>query len=128
MDQLAGLSEEARKLALDRFRLLQPNLEQNQSLQSVARAAGIPYRTAHRWLAERSLIRATSNQDCYRFHWDLNCNQPTGVQIPLAGDHSVADDNFANYLILLPTAHLRCDARNTGDPGQLSKIELVVSA
>jgi putative transposase len=27
MDQLAGLSEEARKLALDRFRLLQPHLE-----------------------------------------------------------------------------------------------------
>jgi hypothetical protein len=32
MDQLAGLTEEARKLALDRFRLIQPHLEQNQSL------------------------------------------------------------------------------------------------
>jgi putative transposase len=51
MDQLAGLTEQARKLALDRFRLLQPHLEQNQSLQSIARSAGIPYRTAHRWLA-----------------------------------------------------------------------------
>jgi putative transposase len=51
MDELAGLPEEARKLALERFRLLQPHLEQNQSLQCVARAAGIPYRTAHRWLA-----------------------------------------------------------------------------
>ena len=46
MDELAGLSEEARKLALDRFLLVQPHLEENQSLQSVARAAGIPYRTA----------------------------------------------------------------------------------
>jgi putative transposase len=30
MDQLAGLPEDVRKLALDRFRLLQPHLEQNQ--------------------------------------------------------------------------------------------------
>jgi hypothetical protein len=35
-DELAGLSEEARRLALDRFRILQPHLEQSQSLQSVA--------------------------------------------------------------------------------------------
>ena len=49
---LAGLTEEARKLALDRFRLIQPHLEQSQSLQSVARAAGIPYRTAQRWVAQ----------------------------------------------------------------------------
>src|SRR5260370_24547476 len=52
MDHLAGLSEDARKLALDRFRLIQPHLEQNQSLQSVARAAGVPYRTAQRWVAQ----------------------------------------------------------------------------
>jgi putative transposase len=56
MDELAGLTEEARRLALDRFRLLQPHLEQNQSLQSVARAAGIPYRTAHRWAAQYRLF------------------------------------------------------------------------
>lgn len=48
MDELAGLSEEARRLALDRFRLLRPHLEQHESLTSVAKAAGIPYRTAHR--------------------------------------------------------------------------------
>ena len=51
-DELALLPEGARKLALDRFRILQPHLEQNQSLRSVAVAAGIPYRTAHRWLAQ----------------------------------------------------------------------------
>jgi putative transposase len=56
MDQLAGLTEEARKLALDRFRLIQPHLEQDQSLQSVARAAGIPYRTAQRWVAQYRLF------------------------------------------------------------------------
>ena len=41
MDELAGLSEEARKLAMERFRLLQPHLELNEALTSVARAAGI---------------------------------------------------------------------------------------
>jgi putative transposase len=56
MDELAGFMAETRKLALDRFRLLQPHLERNQSLQSVARTAGIPYRTAHRWLAQYRLF------------------------------------------------------------------------
>ena len=51
MEQLAGLTEESRKVALERFRLIQPHLEQNQSLHSVAAAAGIPYRTAQRWVA-----------------------------------------------------------------------------
>ena len=55
MEELAGFTEEARKLALDRFRLLQPHLEQSQSLRSIARAAGIPYRTAHRWLTQYRL-------------------------------------------------------------------------
>src|SRR2546425_8232366 len=56
MDQLVGLTEEARKLALDRFRLIQPHLEQNQSLQSVADAEGVPYRTAQRWVAQYRLF------------------------------------------------------------------------
>ena len=56
MDLLAGLPEDIRKLALDRFRIIQPHLEQNRPLQSVARAAGIPYRTAQRWVAEYRLF------------------------------------------------------------------------
>jgi len=56
MEQLVGFTEEARKLALDRFRLIQPHLEQNQSLQSVADAAGVPYRTAQRWVANIRLF------------------------------------------------------------------------
>lgn len=48
MEELAGWPDEVRKLAMERFWLLQPHLEQNQPLRSVARAAGIPYRTAHR--------------------------------------------------------------------------------
>src|SRR3954447_23926174 len=52
MEELTGLSEETRKLALDRFRLLRPHLEKSESLRSVALAAGIPYRTAHRWVSQ----------------------------------------------------------------------------
>jgi putative transposase len=51
MDQLAGLTEEARKLALDRFRILQPHLENDRPLKAVAAAAGIPFRTAQRWVS-----------------------------------------------------------------------------
>ncbi len=43
--------EEARKLALDRFRLLQPHLEDHRPLKFVAAAAGIPFRTVQRWVA-----------------------------------------------------------------------------
>jgi len=52
MDELAGLPEEARRLAMERFRLLQPHLEWDEPLTSVARAAGISYRTAHRLVSE----------------------------------------------------------------------------
>src|ERR1019366_565481 len=52
MHQLAGITEEARKLALDRFRLLQPHLEENRSLRLIAEAAGIPFRTAQRWVSQ----------------------------------------------------------------------------
>lgn len=56
MEHLAELAEDARNLALDRFRLIQPYLEQNQPLQSVADAAGVPYRTAQRWVAQYRLF------------------------------------------------------------------------
>jgi putative transposase len=51
MDQLAGLTDDARTLALDRFRLLQPHLEGNRPLKAVAAAAGIQFRTAQRWVS-----------------------------------------------------------------------------
>jgi putative transposase len=50
MIALASLSESARKIALDRFRLLQPHLEEKRPLKAVARDAGIRYRTAQRWV------------------------------------------------------------------------------
>ena len=51
MTPLAGLPDEARTLALDRFRLLQPHLEDGRSLKIVAAAAHIPFRTAQRWVS-----------------------------------------------------------------------------
>ena len=51
MDELAGLTGEARKRALDRFRLLQPHLENDRPLKAAAAAAGIPFRTAQRWVS-----------------------------------------------------------------------------
>lgn len=51
MEHLAELTEEARTLALDRFRLLQPHLEDGRPLKRVAAAAAIPFRTAQRWVA-----------------------------------------------------------------------------
>jgi putative transposase len=50
MSNLASLSEAARTIALDRFRILQPHLEQERFLTQVARDARIPYRTAQRWV------------------------------------------------------------------------------
>jgi len=52
MEELAVLSEEARKLAMDWLRLLQPHLEQNRPLSQVAVEARIPFRTAQRWVAQ----------------------------------------------------------------------------
>src|SRR5437016_336308 len=51
MDQLAGLPEDAHKLAFDRFRLLQPHLEDGRPLKAVAVASRVPFRTAQRWVS-----------------------------------------------------------------------------
>jgi putative transposase len=51
MARLAGLTEKTRKLALDRFHLLQPHLEGNHLLRLVARPQGMPFRTAQRLAA-----------------------------------------------------------------------------
>lgn len=55
MDELAGLTEEARKRAMERYRLLQPHLEHNEPLSAVAKAASLPYRTAHRLVSQYRL-------------------------------------------------------------------------
>ena len=50
MQELASLPPESRELALKRFETLRPYLEGLHSLRSVVKEAGIPYRTAVRWL------------------------------------------------------------------------------
>lgn len=48
---LAGLSEEARSKALERYGVLRPALEDSVSLAEAARAVGVPLRSAQRWMA-----------------------------------------------------------------------------
>jgi hypothetical protein len=48
MDQLAGLTEEARQFALQRFRLLGPHVEEHLPLRLVPDEAGISFRTGQR--------------------------------------------------------------------------------
>ena len=52
MQDLTELPAASRELALSRFRFLEPHLEQRRSLSEVAAEAGIPSRTARRWLSQ----------------------------------------------------------------------------
>ena len=52
MRELAEVSPESRELALARFRLLEPHLEGSRSLRLVAEEAGVPLRTAQRWVTQ----------------------------------------------------------------------------
>src|SRR5271156_553141 len=52
MRELSGVSEAARNLAMSRFRLIQPHLEEKRSLQLVAAEAKLPFRTAQRWASQ----------------------------------------------------------------------------
>jgi putative transposase len=51
MSELSRLPETDRQVALKRFRLLKPHIEDGQALVGVAREANVPYRTAQRWVA-----------------------------------------------------------------------------
>jgi putative transposase len=52
MQELSGVSEAARDLAMARFRLIQPYLEERRSLQLVAADASLSFRTAQRWVSQ----------------------------------------------------------------------------
>jgi putative transposase len=53
MRELAGLSAEARELALVRFRLLQPHLEGGRELRTIAAETEVSFRTLQqRWVAQ----------------------------------------------------------------------------
>ena len=49
MDDLSAIPPASREVALHRFELLRPHLEDSRPLRSVASEASIPYRTALRW-------------------------------------------------------------------------------
>ncbi|MBO0611441.1 helix-turn-helix domain-containing protein [Thiothrix fructosivorans] len=51
MDGLATLSEQDRQIALERFHLLQPYLENQVRLRQIAQDISIPYRTLQHWIA-----------------------------------------------------------------------------
>jgi putative transposase len=51
MRELTELGDDARRRALERFCLLRPHVEGGLPLAAVARSAGIPLRTAQRWLS-----------------------------------------------------------------------------
>ncbi len=51
MVALSELSDAQRDQALQRYAALRPHLEHGVSLARAARAAGVPERTARRWLA-----------------------------------------------------------------------------
>ena len=52
MRELGEVPEEARELAMSRFRLIQPHLEKNRPLQTVAADGKVPFRTAQRWVSQ----------------------------------------------------------------------------
>jgi putative transposase len=62
---VADLTDEQRKLAMDRFAVLRPHIEEDVPLARAARSAGVPVRTAERWLARyrqvglAGLVRST---------------------------------------------------------------------
>jgi len=49
MREFSTLPEEDQQRAMERYRLLQPHLEQGRALAEVAEEAGVPYRTARQW-------------------------------------------------------------------------------
>ena len=51
MQELASLAESVRKIALDRYRILRPHLEDGRALSVVASEAGVAYSTAQRWVS-----------------------------------------------------------------------------
>jgi putative transposase len=74
----SGLTDDRRKLAMERFAVLQPHLENDVPLTSAARHGGISIRTAERWLARyrqdglAGLVRGTrSDADAHRLPADL---------------------------------------------------------
>src|SRR5262245_42555643 len=89
---VAALAEEQRHVAMERFAVLRPHLEDNVPLAQAARHAGVAVRTAERWLARyrrmglAGLARAVrSDADRHRLPADLvACIEGMGLKKPRA--------------------------------------------
>jgi putative transposase len=62
MEDLLPLTEEDREIAMQRFRWLQPHLEENRSLRLVAAEAGLTFRTAQRWVSTTRRIEPNAQR------------------------------------------------------------------
>jgi putative transposase len=48
---LADMSDVERKLALERYKLLEPHLQNGRELRSVSKGSEVSFRTLQRWVA-----------------------------------------------------------------------------
>jgi hypothetical protein len=62
MRELASLAESDRKIGLDRYRHLQPHLEDGKTLSVVASEAGVAYSTAPRELTPSPRFARMTNK------------------------------------------------------------------
>ena len=51
MQAPADMSEVERKVALERYKLLKPHLQNGRELRSVSEGSGVSFRTLQRWVA-----------------------------------------------------------------------------
>ena len=74
MEELSGMSEAVRELAMSRLRLIQPHLEEGRSLNLVAADAKLSFRTAQRWVGPVPEVRACSTvillEQADRLHYE----------------------------------------------------------
>jgi hypothetical protein len=54
---LADMSDVERKLALERYKLLEPHLQNGRELRSVSKGSDVSFRTLQRWVAGYTSVR-----------------------------------------------------------------------
>ena len=85
MEELSRLPESVRKLALDRFHLLQPHLEEGRPLGPLAIEAGISYRTAQRWLRQYQRFGLTALVRKKRIDTGVGRTVPVKIKAAIEG-------------------------------------------
>jgi hypothetical protein len=144
--ELAELSTEARELVLERFRLLVPHLEGERTLRSVAFEAGVPFRTAQRWVERyrksglAALARKGRNDDGGRRVYSQRILEPieglalerpplpitaTDRQVKLSPNYTLADPDGTSVQHQSAQASLPRTGRNrTREPGHRSDLNV----